>query len=691
MKKYILLLLVFLQISAVAQMRKANKLFTEFRYSEAIPLFEKEVRHDNNKTRYDAVVKLAKCYQKTSKYQQAIKWYRQAVTHKNSDADNLYQLATMLRTVGEYREAENYFSQYLEQKPDDKKAEIYRQFCHDIVKWENLPASAKIKNAENINSIYSDFAPVFSMGDIWFTSDRHIDYMNDNKYQWTRFGYLDVYGAKSNVTGEYWYGFGIPNVKKKGFNTYYHDGPITFSKNGKKIFITRTNKKWIKRDSANYQTHCLQLFYGELNSRDRIRWKAFPYNNSEYSTGHATLSPDGNSVIFSSDKPNGRGGSDLYLSQWNKEEKTWDEPVSLGDNINTFGNEVFPFWLDSNTLYFASDGHLGYGGLDLFVVKKENNKWGKVQNLKRPINSSYDDFSITLDAATKTGAFASNRPKGKGSDDIYLFKMLKQQPRQNTVVAAVVPAAPQLIADGYVKDYTNKAPLNNATVFVLDTETQMVKILKTDKNGYFSTPVKHNKMYMAKAMKNNYFYDLTPFRTDVPETVKKIAVPRDLLLQKYALNQEFKIEDIYYDLDRAEIRKDAEPPLDRLVKLLKTYPIDVELGSHTDSRASKEYNMNLSQRRAESAVRYLVLQGIAPYRISAKGYGESQLVNKCADDVECREEEHQANRRTTFKIVRINTNANGYGIDLSQFKDGDIVPLRLLPQDFFSNSFIPKQ
>ncbi len=677
MKKYILLLLVCLQLSAVAQLRKANRLFTEYRYSEAIPFFEKVIQRDNKRTRYDAVVKLAKCYQKVSKYRRAIKWYREAITHKNSNPDNLYQLAMMLRSIGEYQEAENYFTQYLEQKPDNKKAKIYKQFCHDITQWENLPPSAEIKNAANVNTIYSDFSPTFFQGDMWFTSDRDIDYMNDNKYQWTHFGYLDVYSAKSNLMGEYWNGFATPDVKKKGYNTYYHDGPISFSKAGNRVFITRTNTKWIRRDSANYQTHCLQLFYGKVNSRSKVKWIAFPYNDSRYSTGHAALSPDGNSVIFSSDKPGGKGESDLYLSKWNEKKEEWSKPVSLGDNINTFGDEVFPFWFDENTLYFASDGHLGYGGLDLFVVKKENGKWGKVQNLKRPMNSSYDDFSITIDPVTKTGAFASNRPGGKGADDIYLFKWLQGK--------EVVAPAPQLVLDGYVKDYDNKTPINNATVFVLNTGSQMVKVLKTDSNGYFSTPAEAGALYTVKAMKNTYFDDFSTFRTDKVITAEKIAVPKDLLLRRYALDMEFQIENIYYDLDRAEIRPDAHPALDKLVRLLKTYPINVELGSHTDSRASEAYNINLSQRRAESAVRFLILQGIAPYRMTARGYGETQLVNECADGVKCTEEQHQANRRTTFKITKITNGGSSHGIDLSQFKNGDRIPVQLLPVGFFKS------
>ncbi len=675
MKKYILLLLVCLQLSAVAQLRKANRLFTEYRYSEAIPFFEKVIQRDNKKNRYDAVVKLAKCYQKVSKYKRAIKWYREAITHKNSNSDNLYQLAMMLRSIGEYQEAENYFAQYLEQKPDNKKAKIYKQFCNDIIEWENLPPSAKIKNAVNVNTIYSDFSPTFFRGDMWFTSDRDIDYMSDNKYQWTHFGYLDVYSAKSNFMGEYWTGFVNPNVKKKGYNTYYHDGPISFSKAGNKVFITRTNTKWIRRDSAHYQTHCLQLFYGKLNPRNKVKWIAFPYNDSRYSTGHAALSPDGKSVIFSSDKPGGKGGSDLYLSKWNEETKEWCKPVSLGDNINTFGDEVFPFWFDENTLYFTSDGHLGYGGLDLFVVKREDGKWGKVQNLKQPINSSYDDFSITIDPATNTGAFASNRPGGKGADDIYLFKWLK-----NKKVAA---PAPQLVLDGYVKDYENKIPLSNATVFVLNTASQVVKVLKTDSKGYFSTPAEPGALYRIKAMKNTYFDDFSTFRTDKVVTAEKISLPKDLLLRKYAINMEFRIENIYYDLNRAEIRPDARPALDKLVRLLKTYPINVELGSHTDSRASNAYNMKLSQRRAESVVRFLNLQGVSSNRLTAKGYGESKLVNKCADGVKCTEEQHQANRRTTFKITKIINGGNSYGIDLSQFKNGDRIPLQLLPIGFF--------
>ncbi len=247
------------------------------------------------------------------------------------------------------------------------------------------------------------------------------------------------------------------------------------------------------------------------------------------------------------------------------------------------------------------------------------------------------------------------------------------------------PIIPQLLVSGFVKELDSKEPIEGATLFVFNPKSDNVMILESDSLGNFETELEYDNPYVVKAMKDGYIYDCTPFRT--PEAgVIEYRVPRDLLLFKLNINQSFIVENIYYDLDKWFIREDAKMPLDNLINIMNQYPIEAELSSHTDSRASHKYNIELSQKRAESAVEYIIANGISPSRITAKGYGETQLVNQCADGVSCTEEQHQANRRTEFKITSIDQLSDMQNpFDPEVFKVGDVISIKLFDEGFFSN------
>ena len=375
--------------------------------------------------------------------------------------------------------------------------------------------------------------------------------------------------------------------------------------------------------------------------------------------------------------PGGSGQSDLYISELINGE--WQKPVNLGSELNTFGNEVFPFLANDSTLFFSSDGHLGYGGLDIYESVLVDGKWTTPWNLKLPLNSPYDDFSIVFNKNLTDGFFSSNRAGGVGSDDIYAFRNYHRTP----VIVKPVEIIEPLIS-GLVKDKKTLAPLDSATVFLLNSNNGEVLVLKTNSKGYFESPIIKGVTYIVKAMKPNFFDDCLSFSVTDDTNGVNNKISRDLLLDKYALNQVFKIENIYYDLNKWFIREDAKPSLDELVHILKQNPLTVELGSHTDCRASSAYNNSLSGKRAESAVNYLIANGIDPQRLTYKGYGETMLINKCADGVACSEAEHQANRRTEFKITSINKPvANNGMIDLNSFQSGDKVVKEKLGLDFF--------
>ncbi len=671
-----------------AQVKKANIFFEQYKYSKAIPLYKKDTNSKDEKIRKDATVRLADCYRFINNAEEASVWYTKAVAFDDVDPKSYYYLGMSLRSLSRYDEAEKAFSSYARKNPSDFRGRIYEQYCRDIQKWEGLTPSAEIKNASGINSIYSDFGPVFFKDELLFTSDRDIDMLADKNYLWTSFGYLDLYSTHALANDDFWGELVSPVKMPNTFNQEYHDGPASFTSDFKEIFTTRTLKNSTKKDSASFKTDLLKIYFADLSDEKKVNYKAFPFNSDDYSVGHPAISADGKRLIFSSNMPGGFGQSDLFVSELVNGQ--WSKPVNLGGELNTFGNEVFPFLANDSTLFFSSDGHPGFGGLDIYETKLVNGKWTTPWNLKLPINSAYDDFSIVFNKNLTDGFFSSNRPGGKGSDDIYAFRNYKRTP---AVEEPVIPEAKPVISEkilatisGYVKDKKTQTPLDSATVFLLNSKTNEVLVLKTNSKGYFESQVDKGVHYVIKGMKSSYFDDCMSLSVPDDKTTLANKISRDLYLDKYGLNQVFKIENIYYDLNKWFIREDAKPSLDKLIRILKQYPINVELGSHTDCRASSAYNNTLSQKRAESAVKYIIENGIDPKRLTYKGYGETHLINKCADGVACTEAEHQANRRTEFKITSINAPVvNSGSIDLNSYKAGDKFPVGKLNSEFFKD------
>jgi outer membrane protein OmpA-like peptidoglycan-associated protein len=338
--------------------------------------------------------------------------------------------------------------------------------------------------------------------------------------------------------------------------------------------------------------------------------------------------------------------------------------------VNTSEEEMFPTMQSDDVLYFSSNGHPGYGALDIFKTTNKNGSWTTPVNLHMPINSSFDDFAIAFAKPDKNGFFSSNRPEGVGSDDIYAFKFVE-------------PVLPAYIS-GLVKDKSTMLPIAGATVFLFDPSTGKIKVLKTNADGMYKSDVDKQGDYIVKGMMPNFIADCTPFPLALLKPGTTSLAPRDLLLDKLTINKTFSIENIYYDFDKFKIRDDAKPELDKLVTIMKENPVSVELGSHTDSRGSIAYNDKLSQKRAESAVNYIVNSGIEKTRITAKGYGEHLLINKCADGIKCTSAEHQFNRRTEFKVTSITVPAvNQDQFDPSIYIDGQQLDSKILPVDFF--------
>jgi tetratricopeptide (TPR) repeat protein len=415
-----MLTLTCFTISASAQLKNGNKMYSQMKYNRAIPYFLKTIEGNKENEKEEAVWKLAECYRLTNCQKEASVWYEEAITNFDVPDEIYLNYGNVLRTLENYEKAKANFEIYINNNPDNIQGVKYKQFCDGIQEWLQLEASAKIENDSTLNSRFSDFSPVIYKQGLVFISDRDVDLVDNNNYMWTGNGYLNLFYIETERNAEKQEA-SLPVKMSKSFNQNYHDGPVCFSKDEMQIFTTRTLKTKLKRKDT-IQTHYAGIYWAKLDS-DKVLYQAFKYNNPEFSVAHPAVSEDGKQIIFSSNKPGGFGKSDLYFSKL--EEGKWTEPINLGEMINTFGNEYFPYWVNKTTLYFSSDGRMGYGGLDIYVSKYINGQWQKAQNLKAPINSSYDDFGILFTDDKTKGYFSSNRPGGKGADDIYKFWDLK--------------------------------------------------------------------------------------------------------------------------------------------------------------------------------------------------------------------------------------------------------------------------
>lgn len=667
-------------ISGFAQIKKANRMYNLYEYSRAIPYYLKASKSNNDKTKKEATLKLAESYRLVNNSQEARSWYKRCLQYNDIDPIHYFYLGQASRTLQEYKEAEVAFRKYAALVPDDPRGELFAGYCANMDEWLSLQSPAEVKNATNLNSRYSDFGPAFYKNGIVYTSDRNPSLIENHRYGWTNFNYLNLYQSTPKYFEDYWGDMGQPVVMSSQFNQTFHDGPASFIQNGKKMFLTRTTKHAGNKKQEGILTYLLKIFSADIHD-GKTEFKAFPYNNDQYSVGHPSVSSDGNTMIFVSDMPGGIGGTDLYKSTLSN--GTWTVPVNLGEKLNTSGNEGFPTLVNDTLLYFSSDAHPGYGGQDIYISRLIDGEWTDPENLHAPINSSYDDFSIAVSNDLSSGFFSSNRTGGQGSDDIYAFRNAK--PNIKTIPVRVKAKIASLSMKGLVKDKTSGNPLEGAMVFVLNTKTNKVKVFETDAEGVFTLPAEKDVLYISKAVKPDYLDDCLNFRIMEADTSAIYDISRPLMLDKLEVNKSFRVENIYYDLDKWFIREDAKPALNNLVEIMKKYPITAELSSHTDCRASNAYNDELSQKRAEAAVRYITLQGIDPSRLVAKGYGETRLVNQCSDGVSCTEEEHQQNRRTEFKILSIEKRIDDSDFNPNVFKSGDEVDIYLFDSDFFRN------
>jgi outer membrane protein OmpA-like peptidoglycan-associated protein len=401
------------------------------------------------------------------------------------------------------------------------------------------------------------------------------------------------------------------------------------------MYFTRDNVT--KRNKLAYDkkgTVHLKIYKATRIDNEWTDVEELPFNDKIYSTGHPTLSPDNKTLYFVSDREGGLGQTDIYAVSIN-EDGTYGEPENLGEMVNTEGREMFPFVAKDNTLYFSSDGFLNLGLLDIFKSNKLKGERKEPENLGAPYNSGYDDFAFFIDSETEKGYFSSNRPDGKGGDDIYSFNITECE---------------QIIT-GTIKDLDSGTLLTGVNIRLIDETGKVIEELNTENKSDYEFTVDCDQTYTVVATKLDYKEDKQTITADNTNDKRNQA---DLNLVPLIIDNQIVINPIFFDFDKWNIRTDAQYELENIVDVLRKHPdMVIKIESHTDSRGGDRYNMKLSDRRAKATRDYIISRGISKDRIeSAIGYGETQLLNKCANRVECTEEEHQLNRRSYFYIVK---------------------------------------
>ncbi len=626
-------------------------------YAVAADLFKKEWAQEKDPREQGRIAfQIGQCHQRMNRPDLALDWFQKAFVGGYPGASLEY--ANCLKQNERYDDASAVFTRAGRDRGNPNEYQAQMQACVSAKQWlEKAPDNVFKVAALPLNGAYADFAPTLGPGNsLVFSSDRPVS-EKDAKYGWTGNSFSDVYSAAPP--------FAAPQNFGPPVNSPYNDGTTSFTGDFSELFFARCGS-----DGDEMVQYC-RIFSAKKNG-DGTWGKPEPLTLGppEANYGHPCISPDGRALLFSSDWTDGYGGFDLYIA-FRLDAGGWSEPRNLGNGINTPGHEKFPF-LDADTLYFASDGLVGMGGLDIFRAVKTNGRFGQATNLQAPINSGADDFGLVVDrrgalpdSVVQVGFFASARKGGKGNDDLYRFE--RRLPPPKPVLPEKIPEKPivyTIFCDGLAREMVRKnpddpgsnvvdhRPLPGVAVRVETEDTSFV--LKTPADGAFSFALKAERDYRFSATRDGYLSGKATLTTrgleknpDRPET--RLSVLLDL--DKIVKNREIVLENIYYDFDKWAIREDAKPTLNALSTLLKENPtIRIELGSHTDCRGDDAYNLTLSQRRAESAVAYLVAQGIAADRLTAKGYGETAPVETCACR-QCTNEQHQKNRRTTFKIV----------------------------------------
>ena len=624
------------------ELEKANEMYKNFSYVDAIKIYERIAQ--KGFVNQEMLESLGNSYYYNAEYKKALPWYEQLFEEGKYkvEPEYYYRYAQTLKSVGDYTQADKMMAKFVElTNANDTRAALFEENKDYQTVIKNNSGRFQLNNA-SINTEFSEYGTALYGDKIVFTAANSGKTSKGGVSQWTGESYYDLYTADRDQQA-------LSNKKffSTTINTPFNESTAVFTKDGNTMYFTRNNYVNHRLGTDVENTILLKILRATKDSNGE--WGnvvELPFNSNDYNVAHPALSPDEKFLYFASDMKGSLGESDIYRVEILGDNQ-YGTPENLGDIINTSGRESFPFVSKNNILYYSSDGIPGLGGLDIFAVKfYENGTVSKPINIGMPGNSADDDFCFVMDSETKVGFLSSNRPGGKGRDDIYSF--YEEKP--------LVFDCEKMIK-GVLKDSEKNDVIADGVIVLSDKTMKEVARQKTKADGSFAFDKVDCKdlYYYLRAEIGDYVTTEVKVDLNVEGDVfyefmikpREIAIDKDVDLAK-VLN----IKEIYFDLDKSDIRPDAAVELAKIVEVMRENPkMKIDIRSHTDSRASDEYNLRLSDRRAKSTLEWIVKQGIERKRLTAKGYGETQLVNGCSNGVPCTEEEHQANRRSEFIII----------------------------------------
>ncbi len=625
--------------------KSADKKFESQAYFEAIDLYKNAYsKEKSNAKKAEILFKIGECYSLVRDLGQAETWYKKALSANYQDPIAILHLAMVIKDQQRYDEALTQFNAYLKVRPDDATAKVGAESCEMAQKWKDEPAKFEIQNEVLLNSKQIDYSVAFAdkkYNTIIFSSSRE-GATGDKNNGRTGENFADLFTSTRDNKGKW----SVPMNLSATVNTDQEEGAPSMN----------------EKASVMYFTKCISGKDGDFGCKIKMSKKS-GQNFSEvvdvnlgpdsFNYVHPAIAGDESYIIFSSNMPGGIGGMDLWYSVFEKKGKNWSAPVNLGSSVNTPGDEVFPYLHEDGSLYYASDGLVGMGGLDIFLASKAGDKkWVAPQNMKPPINSADDDFSIVFEDKAR-GYFTSRREGGKGEDDIYSF-----------FVPALV-----FKMEGKITNAKTNEPIEGALIKIVGSNGTQYEV-KSDATGYYEFDkipgssdryIKENVTYQIFVTREDHLNAKGEETTVGVENSTTFV--HDFGLVKFRGKNagdlvEIKFPEVLYDFGKADLRPESKDSLNYLFQTLIDNPtIVIELSAHTDSRGSDKFNEGLSQRRAESCVNYLISKGIDPRRLQARGYGETRVlitdqeINALTTEQE-REAAHQKNRRTVFSVLR---------------------------------------
>lgn len=647
MKNFILLCITIVSVFSFncyaqkAQLASADRKYENFAYIDAIKTYERVAEKGYKSV--DMFQKLGNSYYFNGELDKAAKWYDELFAMApDQQPEYFYRYAQSLKAVGQTEKANEMLEKFHQKAGNDARGNLFDDNKNYLDRIRMNSGRYKVEDA-GINSKYSDYGSAFLLNKLVFTSARDTGGLMHRRHKWTNQSFTNLYVTDlgEDLTP------GKVNKFSKKINSKFHESSAIFSKDGKTMYFTRNNFLDGKKGKDGKEITLIKVYKASFENEEWTKVTELPFNSDQYSVAHPSLSPDEKTLYFVSDMPGTIGQSDIFKVKIN-EDSSFGTPENLGNAINTEGKETFPLITDENELYFASDGHPGLGGLDIFVskVNAEGNSIEEIQNLGDGANSPKDDFAYLIDTKSRKGFVTSNRGGGQGYDDVYKFLETKRLKCEQELY-------------GKVTDLATAQILPDTKISLFDSKFNLVNTAVTDPSGNYTFAVECGKTYNVRAAKIDYTTKeqkisipmVNNGKTNLPFALEKeackVAIGDDL-------GKCFGIKMIYFDLDKYNIRHEAALDLEKILDVLTQNPtMKLDIRSHTDSRASFKYNEVLSENRAKSTINWLVKNGVNPSRLTGKGYGETQLVNQCTDDVKCTEEEHQLNRRSEFIISEL--------------------------------------